>query len=165
MVEGRQFAEVATAATALLAEVPENRDVLYLLAVSQRYLGRIADALRTLEGFASLHPDYGRLFQERGHCLRAVGEAGPAIAAYQQAVALNQTLSASWSALQGLYTSIGDETNMDTVASWDSIKHMNLVLAIEEEFGISIPDEDAANITSYPLIKLVLQDLLKDGSA
>ena len=57
--------------------------------------------------------------------------------------------------------SISDETNMDTVTSWDSIKHMNLVLAIEEEFGISIPDEDAANITSYPLIRLVLTEQLK----
>lgn len=57
--------------------------------------------------------------------------------------------------------SISDDTSMDTVASWDSIKHMNLVLAIEEEFGISIPDEDAANITSYPLIRLVLNEQLK----
>jgi acyl carrier protein len=57
--------------------------------------------------------------------------------------------------------SISDDTSMDTVASWDSIKHMNLVLAIEEEFGISIPDEDAANITSYPLIKLVLAEQLQ----
>jgi tetratricopeptide (TPR) repeat protein len=117
LVERRQFAEVATAATALLGEVPENRDVLYLLAVSQRYLGRVADALRTLQRFEALHPDYGRLFQERGHCLRAVGETGPAIAAYQQAVALNQTLSASWSALQGLYTSAGDEKNARLAAA------------------------------------------------
>ena len=57
--------------------------------------------------------------------------------------------------------SINDETNMDTVASWDSIRHMDLVLAIEEEFGVSVPDEDAANITSYPLIKLVLDEALK----
>jgi acyl carrier protein len=56
--------------------------------------------------------------------------------------------------------SISDDTSMDTVASWDSIKHMNLVLAIEEEFGISIPDEDAANITSFPLIRLVLAEQL-----
>jgi len=47
------------------------------------------------------------------------------------------------------------------VEAWDSIKHMNLVLAIEEEFGISIPDEDAANITTYPLIRLVLNEQLK----
>lgn len=57
--------------------------------------------------------------------------------------------------------SISDDTSMDTVASWDSIKHMNLVLAIEEEFGVSIPDEDAANITSFPLIKLVLNEQLQ----
>ena len=56
---------------------------------------------------------------------------------------------------------ISDDTSMDTVESWDSIKHMNLVLAIEEEFGVSIPDEDAANITSYPLIRLVLAEQLK----
>ena len=48
LLEQRQFAAALSAAQALLAEVPENRDVLYLAAVSQRYLGRIADALRTL---------------------------------------------------------------------------------------------------------------------
>ena len=56
---------------------------------------------------------------------------------------------------------ISESTSMDTVESWDSIKHMNLVLALEEEFGLSIPDEDAANITSYQLIKLVLDELSK----
>lgn len=57
--------------------------------------------------------------------------------------------------------SISEATSMDTIAAWDSIKHMNLVLALEEEFGISIPDGDAANITSYPLIKLVLNEQSK----
>lgn len=57
--------------------------------------------------------------------------------------------------------SITDETSMDNVQGWDSIKHMNLVLALEEEFGISIPDEDAANITSYRLIRLVLAEQLE----
>ena len=61
--------------------------------------------------------------------------------------------------------SIGEDTSMDTVKGWDSLRHMNLILAIEEEFKVSIPDEDATNITSYPLIKLVLQDLLEDGGA
>lgn len=57
--------------------------------------------------------------------------------------------------------SIGEDTSMDTVESWDSINHMNLVLAIEEELGITIPDEDAANITSYQLIRLVVAEQLK----
>ena len=51
--------------------------------------------------------------------------------------------------------------SMDTIKKWDSLGHMNLVLAIEEEFKVQIPDEDAGNITSYDLIKIVLDDLLK----
>jgi acyl carrier protein len=57
--------------------------------------------------------------------------------------------------------SIGPATDMDTVPSWDSLRHLTLVLALEDEFGVQIPDEDAAAITSYPLIKLVLKDLLE----
>ena len=105
LVEGRQFAAALAAAQSLLVEVPENRDVFYLVAVCQRYLGRIADALRTLARFEALHPEYGRLYQEIGHCYRAVGEADAAIEAYQRAVACNYTLSASWSALRELYRS------------------------------------------------------------
>jgi acyl carrier protein len=56
---------------------------------------------------------------------------------------------------------IDSEASMDTIPTWDSLRHMNLVLALEEEFKVSIPDEDAGNITSYKLIKLVLEDLLK----
>ena len=57
--------------------------------------------------------------------------------------------------------SIDENSSMDNIKSWDSLKHMNLVLAIEEEFGISVPDEEAANITSYKLIRIVVEELLK----
>ncbi len=56
---------------------------------------------------------------------------------------------------------INSEASMDTIPTWDSLRHMNLVLALEEEFKVSIPDEDAGNITSYKLIKLVLEELLQ----
>lgn len=58
-------------------------------------------------------------------------------------------------------TAIDSEASMDTIPTWDSLRHMNLVLALEEEFKVSIPDEDAGNITSYKLIKLVLEELLQ----
>ncbi|MRW94379.1 acyl carrier protein [Duganella sp. FT80W] len=54
---------------------------------------------------------------------------------------------------------INEDSSMDNVPTWDSLRHMNLVLALEEEFKVTIPDEDAGNITSYKLIKLVLNDL------
>lgn len=56
-------------------------------------------------------------------------------------------------------SNINEDSSMDNVPSWDSLRHMNLVLALEEEFKVTIPDEDAGNITSYKLIKLVLNDL------
>ena len=56
---------------------------------------------------------------------------------------------------------INANASSDTIDSWDSLRHMNLVLALEDEFGVSLPDEDAANATSYPLLVLVLQDLLQ----
>jgi acyl carrier protein len=56
-------------------------------------------------------------------------------------------------------STINEDSSMDNMPNWDSLRHMNLVLALEEEFKITIPDEDAGNITSYRLIKLVLNDL------
>jgi acyl carrier protein len=57
---------------------------------------------------------------------------------------------------------IGPQTSQDTLKAWDSLKHMNLVLALEQSFDVEIPDEDAAEITSYALIRLVLNDLTED---
>lgn len=106
-LQQREFSRALAAAEALAEEVPENRDVLYLIAVSQRYLGRIQDALETLARLETLHPGYGRLFQERGHCYRAVGNASAAISAYRSAVALNASLPAGWQSLADLYRVTG----------------------------------------------------------
>ena len=57
-------------------------------------------------------------------------------------------------------STIVPESSSDTISGWDSLKHMNLVIALEEEFGVSIPDDEAANITSYALIRVVLEELL-----
>ena len=58
---------------------------------------------------------------------------------------------------------IGPDFSMDTVEQWDSLRHLTLVLAIEDEFGISVPDEEAANITSWPLVRLVVAEQAGEG--
>ena len=55
-------------------------------------------------------------------------------------------------------SSIDDDTTMDTVAAWDSLKHLNLVLALEEQFDVSLSEEQSFEILSYPLIKAVLSE-------
>src|SRR5258708_13653360 len=117
LLQNRQFSQALGTAEALLAEFPENRDVLYLIAVSQRYLGRIPDALTTLGRFENLHPDYGRLFQERGHCYRALGDVPAAITAYQRAVDRNAALPASWKALSALCRSAGRTAEAENAAN------------------------------------------------
>ena len=57
-------------------------------------------------------------------------------------------------------SSLGDDASMDNVAGWDSLRQMNLVLALEDAFGIVIPDDDAANATSLKLLALVLEEQL-----
>ena len=68
LLEGRNVPAALAAAEELRKEVPENRDVLYLLAVALRYSDRIPEALATLAELGRLHPRFSRLYQERGHC-------------------------------------------------------------------------------------------------
>ena len=56
---------------------------------------------------------------------------------------------------------IDGDSSMDTIEAWDSLKHMDLILSLEEEFGVSVPDEEAGDLTSYALIKLVMTELLE----
>ncbi|MGC2462531.1 MAG: sulfotransferase [Steroidobacteraceae bacterium] len=117
LLEKSQFAQALAAAEALLAKVPENRDVWYMLAVAQRYLRRIPEALATLQRFETIHPDYSRLFQERGHCCVAARDPVAAIAAYLRAVNLNPALPASWQALQILFRSTGQLADAEMAAA------------------------------------------------
>lgn len=54
---------------------------------------------------------------------------------------------------------IGPESSQDNIASWDSLRHMNLVLALEQEFSVALPDEEVVNINSYARIQSLLQQL------
>jgi tetratricopeptide (TPR) repeat protein len=117
LAKNRRYAEALGAAEALGVQVPENRDVLYLIAMSQRYLTRIPEALATLERLAQLHPRFSRLYQERGHCYVALRDAPRAIDAFLRGVNINPALPASWSMLEGLYRMTGDATNAATAAA------------------------------------------------
>src|SRR5450631_243151 len=111
LIERNEFGAALGAAEALAVQVPQNRDVLYMIAVSQRYLKRIAEALATLERLERHHPNFSRLFQERGHCIVALRDAPRAIDAFLSAVKLNPALPASWRVLESLYRMTGQSEN------------------------------------------------------
>jgi acyl carrier protein len=41
------------------------------------------------------------------------------------------------------------EASTSTVASWDSLNHINLLTVIGEEFGVEVDYEESAELTSY----------------
>ena len=49
--------------------------------------------------------------------------------------------------------SIEQTTSTETVERWDSMRHMQLVLALEDELGITFPDEVVTTLVSYRAIE------------
>jgi tetratricopeptide (TPR) repeat protein len=117
LLKSRDYAGALRAAEALAVNVPENRDVLYLIAVSRRFLGKIPEALAALERLEQLHPKFSRLYQERGHCYVALRDAPQAIDAFLKGVNINPALPASWGLLEGLYRMTGQPENARTAAA------------------------------------------------
>ena len=56
---------------------------------------------------------------------------------------------------------ISEDSSFDSIESWDSIRHLNLILALEEEFAITIPDEEVGNLVNYKLIELTVNEQVK----
>jgi tetratricopeptide (TPR) repeat protein len=116
-MEARRFQEALEVATRLSSSVPENRDVLYMTAVCQRYLNRIPKALAALEVLQTYHPGFSRLYQERGHCYVALRDAPRAIEALLRAVNINPALPGSWRTLQSLYRMTGNTRDAETAGA------------------------------------------------
>lgn len=53
---------------------------------------------------------------------------------------------------------IGQDASIDTVEAWDSLKHLNLVLALEERFGVALTEQETVEILNYEIIRAVLRD-------
>ena len=58
---------------------------------------------------------------------------------------------------------INDESSPDTIELWDSLKHLNLVLALEEEFNVQFTDDNLIELINLKLIKLVVTDILSNN--
>ena len=55
---------------------------------------------------------------------------------------------------------INDNASPDTIESWDSLKHMNLIIALEEEFNIKIPDAEVVNMLTFKLILYIINEAI-----
>ena len=54
------------------------------------------------------------------------------------------------------------DSSMDDIPEWDSFKHIELIISIEEEFKIKLEYTDTTEMTSIPIIKSKILKLLDD---
>ena len=53
---------------------------------------------------------------------------------------------------------INGQSSPDTIENWDSINHMKLITALEEEFDIEFTDEEILEMQNVKLIKYILSN-------
>ncbi len=53
---------------------------------------------------------------------------------------------------------ITDESSPDSIVAWDSLKHLNLVMTLEEEFGIQLTQTQILEMLTVGLIVEVLKE-------
>lgn len=52
--------------------------------------------------------------------------------------------------------SLNDETDIKSEPRWDSLNHMTLLFALEDEFGIQFSDQELPSLTSVVAIERAL---------
>ena len=56
---------------------------------------------------------------------------------------------------------INNNISPENCEQWDSLQHMNLIFAIEDEFGISLTDDDVLKIKDFKSIIHILENFNK----
>ena len=52
---------------------------------------------------------------------------------------------------------IDEDASPDTIDTWDSLGHMKLIVALEEEFGVSFTDDEIPEMLNYQLVLATLK--------
>lgn len=52
------------------------------------------------------------------------------------------------------------QSSPDTIETWDSLQHLNLVLALEQEFHIQFTPEEIEQLLSVELISMLVDEKL-----
>ena len=53
---------------------------------------------------------------------------------------------------------VTDDLSPDTTDTWDSLNHINLICALEEAFGVTLPTYSFADSQSIPRLKALLAE-------
>ena len=57
-------------------------------------------------------------------------------------------------------SNIDENTSMQSVAVWDSLRHMNMIIAFEEQFNLEFEEEEIIDLMSYSALKKSIEEKL-----
>jgi acyl carrier protein len=60
---------------------------------------------------------------------------------------------------------VTDDTGMMTCAGWDSLTHVDLMLAIEQRYGVTIDHDQILDLVDVGAIRAFLAERAGDGAA
>ena len=55
---------------------------------------------------------------------------------------------------------IKDDSSTNNLVEWDSMNHMNLIVALEEEFKCDFDEDDIENMVSFEIMKTIIENKL-----
>ena len=53
---------------------------------------------------------------------------------------------------------INEDASPDSLENWDSLGHMNLVVALEEEFNITFQEDEIIEMLNYKLVREIIKN-------
>jgi acyl carrier protein len=53
---------------------------------------------------------------------------------------------------------INENSSPSTIENWDSLRHMNLIVALEEEFDLQFNEKDMLSLLNYKLLYLTISE-------
>lgn len=56
---------------------------------------------------------------------------------------------------------IGQHTSSDDLEKWDSLHHMNLIAALEEEFEVVFEEDEMLDMINFQLILITIKEKLQ----
>jgi acyl carrier protein len=57
------------------------------------------------------------------------------------------------------------DTSPDSVERWDSLQHLTLITSVEEEFGVSLSEQDIVDMLSFGLaVEIILSKFEQVGA-
>jgi len=120
LIQTAKFNDAITQGHQLLegiTDIQHQTDIWYLIAVAQRYAKSFADAFNSIQALLELSPSHSRAYQEQGYINLALNQQTKATFSFEQAVALNPSLVASWQELIQLYREKGQQEQVQKVAN------------------------------------------------